>query len=139
MWNDRVDNTAAGPAAGGVSRRPSRPLRSESGRHGPIDPRHRTHVLRVDCDTCTARGWACGDCAIGVLLGPPGQVDLDADEQAALSTLADSGMVPPLRLVQSVAGPEAGSSAAGAADEESLDAAWADLDDGWGTPTGDWV
>lgn len=56
-------------------------------------------VLHVDCDTCVARGPACGDCVISVLLGQPGTVDLDTDERAALSALADSGMVPPLRLV----------------------------------------
>lgn len=56
-------------------------------------------VLHVDCDTCVARGPACGDCVITVLLGAPGDLDLDHDEQAALSALADSGLVPPLRLV----------------------------------------
>ena len=56
--------------------------------------------LHVDCDTCMARGPACGDCVITVLLGaPPQGVDLDADEQAALAALADSGLVPPLRLI----------------------------------------
>ena len=56
--------------------------------------------LHVDCESCVARGPACGDCVITVLLGAPSQgVDLDADEQAALTALADSGLVPPLRLV----------------------------------------
>jgi len=37
---------------------------------------------------------------ITVLLGPPNAaIDLDYDEQAALAALADSGLVPPLRLV----------------------------------------
>ncbi len=57
-------------------------------------------VLHVDCDRCAARGPACGDCVITVLLGAPGPaVDLDPDEQAALEALADSGLVPPLRLI----------------------------------------
>ena len=57
-------------------------------------------VLHVDCQTCVARGPACGDCVISVLLGaPPQGVDLDGDEQAALSALAEQGLVPPLRLV----------------------------------------
>ena len=57
-------------------------------------------VLHVDCETCVARGPACGDCVISVLLGsPPQGVDLDDDERAALSALADQGLVPPLRLV----------------------------------------
>ncbi len=57
-------------------------------------------TLHVDCDTCTARGPACTDCVVTVLLGLPGpRVDLDGDEQQALSALAGSGLVPPLRLV----------------------------------------
>lgn len=54
--------------------------------------------MLIDCDTCTARGPACGDCLIPVLLGPAGRVSLEEDEQAALTVLADSGLVPPLRL-----------------------------------------
>ena len=57
-------------------------------------------ILHVDCDACAARGPACADCVISVLLGAPqGGVDLDAAECAALAALADSGLVPPLRLV----------------------------------------
>jgi hypothetical protein len=57
-------------------------------------------TLHVDCDTCSARGPACTDCVVTVLLGLPGpRVDLDGDEQQALSALAGSGLVPPLRLV----------------------------------------
>jgi hypothetical protein len=57
-------------------------------------------TLHVNCDGCVARGQACSDCVITVLLGaPPRGVDLNPDEQAALAALADSGLVPPLRLV----------------------------------------
>ena len=57
-------------------------------------------VLHVDCSSCIARGPACDDCVISVLLGAPERgVDLDGAEQAALSALADSGLVPPLRLI----------------------------------------
>jgi hypothetical protein len=57
-------------------------------------------VLHVDCMSCVARGLACGDCVITVLLGSPTRgVDLDTDEQAALAALAESGLVPPLRLI----------------------------------------
>ena len=57
-------------------------------------------VLHVDCDTCVARGAACSDCVVTVLLGASGGgVDLDPDEQAALKALAGSGLVPPLRLI----------------------------------------
>ena len=58
--------------------------------------------MLIDCDSCTVRGLACGDCVITVLLGvPPVGVELDADDQAAISALADQGLVPPLRLVTS--------------------------------------
>lgn len=57
-------------------------------------------ILHVDCDACRARGPVCADCVISVLLGaPPGGVDLDTSEQQALAALAESGLVPPLRLV----------------------------------------
>jgi hypothetical protein len=56
-------------------------------------------VLHVDCGCCVARGAACEDCVISVLLGAPEQLDLDAAERAALSALADQGLVPPLRLL----------------------------------------
>lgn len=51
----------------------------------------------VDCDTCVVRGAACGDCVVTVLLGAPGS--FGTEEQRALGVLADSGLVPPLRLV----------------------------------------
>jgi hypothetical protein len=69
----------------------------------------------IDCDSCEVRGNACGDCVIGVLLGTPGPrtagveepelpsgasiVQLDAPERRALDVLADQGLVPRLRLV----------------------------------------
>jgi hypothetical protein len=64
--------------------------------------------MMIDCDACVARGPACGDCVVTVLLGfppvhRPGStqpaIDLDGEEQAALAVLAGSGLVPPLRLV----------------------------------------
>ena len=63
----------------------------------PIDEQD---VVLIDCDSCTVRGAACGDCVITVLLGsPPAGVELDPTEQAAISVLAEHGLVPPLRLV----------------------------------------
>jgi predicted small lipoprotein YifL len=76
-------------------------------------------LMVIDCDACAARGPACGDCVVSVLLGgPPVQgregaatspdarppaavppVDLDGAERAALAVLAGCGLVPPLRLV----------------------------------------
>lgn len=57
--------------------------------------------LHVDCATCRVRGAACADCVISVLLGPPEQAapTLSPEECTALQVLADSGLVPPLRLV----------------------------------------
>ena len=55
----------------------------------------------VDCDTCVARGPACGDCVVTSLLGPPdwwATEGVPGEEAAALAVLADSGLVPPLRL-----------------------------------------
>jgi hypothetical protein len=62
--------------------------------------------VRIDCDTCLVRGLACHDCVVTVLLGPPPELCLDPDEEAAFSVLADSGLVPPLRLVTPVTGPD---------------------------------
>lgn len=73
----------------------------------------------IDCDRCAVRDIACGDCVIGVLLGPPGaagsegapgsetagvpsgasKVQLDAPERHALDVLAAQGLIPRLRLV----------------------------------------
>jgi hypothetical protein len=56
--------------------------------------------MLIDCDRCTVRGLACGDCVVTVLLSrPPSGVRLDDEEQVAIGALAASGLVPPLRLV----------------------------------------
>jgi hypothetical protein len=62
--------------------------------------------LRIDCDSCLVRGLACHDCVVTVLLGPPPELGFDQEERTALEVLADSGLVPPLRMVRPVAGPE---------------------------------
>lgn len=55
--------------------------------------------MLIDCDTCEVRGLACDDCVVTALLGAPAPVEVDDGEQEALRVLADTGMVPPLRLV----------------------------------------
>ena len=56
--------------------------------------------MNIDCDSCAARGPACGDCVVTVLLGaPPEGVELDEAEQRAIEALAEGGLIPPLRLV----------------------------------------
>jgi hypothetical protein len=65
-------------------------------------------TTHIDCDSCMVRGLACHDCVVTVLLGPPPELAdliIDDDELRALDVLADSGLVPPLRLVTPVAGP----------------------------------
>ena len=65
----------------------------------------RSMTTRIDCDTCQVRGLHCHDCVVMVLLGPPPELTIDDDEMAALDALASGGLVPPLRLVEPVAGP----------------------------------
>ena len=56
--------------------------------------------MHIDCDGCAMRDLACGDCVVTVLLGaPPGALEVDDGERQALDVLADSGLVPRLRLV----------------------------------------
>ena len=56
--------------------------------------------MLIDCDTCVARGVACRDCVVTVLLQrPPVPLELDDAEQRAIAELSDAGLVPPLRLV----------------------------------------
>ena len=65
-------------------------------------------TTHIDCDSCMVRGLACHDCVVTVLLGPPPELTdliIDDDELRALDVLADSGLVPPLRLVTPVSGP----------------------------------
>ncbi|MEO9324737.1 hypothetical protein ABFT23_14680 [Nocardioides sp. C4-1] len=66
-------------------------------------------TTRIDCDSCVVRGLACHDCVVTVLLGPPPELEaltIDDDDRLALDVLAGSGLVPPLRLVEPVTGPE---------------------------------
>lgn len=56
--------------------------------------------MLIDCDDCAMRDLACGDCVVTVLLDMPGEsVEVDESERRALDVLADSGLVPRLRLV----------------------------------------
>ncbi|WP_336922687.1 hypothetical protein [Aquipuribacter sp. SD81] len=64
--------------------------------------------MLIDCDTCTARPLACGDCVVTHLLSTrparpsgerPSATELTAPEVAAVAVLSAQGLVPPLRLV----------------------------------------
>ena len=63
-------------------------------------------VVLIDCDACVMRGPGCQDCVVTVVLGfsaeRSGTLRIDDDERAALDALAESGLVPPLRLVHAV-------------------------------------
>jgi hypothetical protein len=64
--------------------------------------------MQIDCEQCTVRGRGCGDCVVTVILGgPPIGSDLDEADRVALAVLADSGLVPPLRLRGAAARPGA--------------------------------
>ena len=68
----------------------------------------------IDCDSCTAGPRACADCVVSFLTigvgepfaapalvvasGDAGPVELDPAEERALGVLAESGLVPPLRM-----------------------------------------
>ena len=62
--------------------------------------------VRIDCDSCLVRGRSCHDCVVSVLLGPPPELSFGTEEQRALDVLAESGLVPPLRMVVPMSGPE---------------------------------
>jgi hypothetical protein len=53
----------------------------------------------IDCGQCRVRGDSCADCVVTFLtIGVRGGADLDEAERGAIGVLADSGLVPPLRL-----------------------------------------
>lgn len=56
----------------------------------------------IDCGSCEMAGLACHDCVVSVLLGMPdlrqSPAALDDEHARAIGVLADSGLVPPLRL-----------------------------------------
>jgi hypothetical protein len=64
--------------------------------------------MLIDCDTCIAPEHACRDCVVTVLLAlkpsAPEPLDLDDAERAAIGSLAEAGLVPPLRLVSDSSG-----------------------------------
>ena len=55
--------------------------------------------MLIDCDTCLARdSEACDDCLVSVLFSPQ-PLEVDGEEEEALTWLADAGLVPRLRLL----------------------------------------
>ena len=61
--------------------------------------------MLIDCETCTVREVACGDCVVTHLLESPRDIGVDPTplslepaEADAIAVLAEHGLVPPLRL-----------------------------------------
>jgi hypothetical protein len=79
--------------------------------HDNIGYLHRRSLMGVliDCDTCLVRGLACHECVVSVILGPPPELGFDDEETRALDVLADSGLVPKLRMVTPESGPDVAS------------------------------
>jgi hypothetical protein len=82
---------------------------------------HLEDVVLIDCDACVMKGPGCQDCVVTVVLGfaaeRSGSLRIDDDELAALDALADSGLVPPLRLVHAVSSVELDAAAQTPSDE----------------------
>jgi hypothetical protein len=88
---------------------------------------HLEDVVLIDCDACVMKGPGCQDCVVTVVLANSadgvgaaersGSLRIDDDELAALDALADSGLVPPLRLVHAVSSVELDAAARTPSDE----------------------
>jgi hypothetical protein len=82
---------------------------------------HLEDVVLIDCDACVMKGPGCQDCVVTVVLGFAAErsrsLRIDDDELAALDALADSGLVPPLRLVHAVSSVELDAAAQTPSDE----------------------
>jgi hypothetical protein len=55
----------------------------------------------IDCARCEARGIACGNCAVTVMVEEG--ADLGPAELRALAVLANAGLIPPLRYAPRLA------------------------------------
>lgn len=59
--------------------------------------------MLIDCDDCAMRDLRCDECVVTVVLRSPAshasRLEVDDAERQALSVLADSGLVPRLRMV----------------------------------------
>jgi hypothetical protein len=56
--------------------------------------------MLIDCDACAVRGPGCPDCVVTAILNITDRpVELDPSESDAMHSLAEAGLLPPLRLV----------------------------------------
>lgn len=57
--------------------------------------------MKIDCDSCTQRPAACGECVVSLFLSMPSQDgELESCESQAIEVLASVGLVPKLRMQQ---------------------------------------
>ncbi len=57
--------------------------------------------MKIDCNSCTQKPLACGDCVVTLFLSMPSQDgELMECESEAISVLAQVGLVPKLRMEQ---------------------------------------
>lgn len=55
--------------------------------------------MKLDCESCRQREIGCDDCVVTLLMSLPAQgARLNPAETEALAVMAESGLVPPLRL-----------------------------------------
>lgn len=59
--------------------------------------------MKIDCTTCVQRDLACSDCVVTLLMAlPASDQGLQRAEEQALAVMAESGLVPRLRLLPGV-------------------------------------
>jgi hypothetical protein len=55
-------------------------------------------IMIINCDTCTMRDLACDDCVVSVIISVTEREVITPKAIRAINTLAESGIVPPLRF-----------------------------------------
>jgi hypothetical protein len=54
--------------------------------------------MMIDCESCTLKDLACSDCVVSVMISITSKGDVTPASVKAIATLADLGVVPPLRF-----------------------------------------
>ncbi|MGA8047747.1 MAG: hypothetical protein WCA30_15920 [Dermatophilaceae bacterium] len=85
------------------AQQPSAPLPARASADH-LRPGASASAARIDCDSCPVAGRGCAGCMVA-LLGPV-RLRLDADEQAAVDLLVDTGLVDAAEARSAYAEPE---------------------------------